>query len=304
MSRSRLRASIATAYPPREKRQAMAAPVPGPTPATTTTGFGMLISQTPCGCVGDLHLRGRRRTPPSRASLQHHPEPRLAAHHAVVSLRCSIQRILLDQWLHSGERAELQRILGIDGGPAGPARYDLPCENQWQYVRLQRLKGRTDDHEPPAISEPTNRRRHRVRVRHRRQRNLWSDQVVRVAAVIRDARSSKVLAGHVIAAPARLALEAVAPIPAQPDALPDFPLSYALANRIDQTNDLVPWHSRIRDREDAFLGHRIAMANPTGLHPHSHLASLRVRHFPRYQFDRSSLGDHLRISPRHSSFPF
>ena len=142
------------------------------------------------------------------------------------------------------------------------------------------------------------------RVRHRRQRNLWSDQVVRVAAVIRDARSSKVLAGHVIAAPARLALEAVAPIPAQPDALPDFPLSYALANRIDQTNDLVPWHSRIRDREDAFLGHRIAMANPTGLHPHSHLASLRVRHFPRYQFDRSSLGDHLRISPRHSSFPF
>src|SRR5207237_1041745 len=42
-------------------------------------------------------------------------------------------------------------------------------ENQWHYVRLQRLKGRTDDHEPPAISEPTNRRRHRVRVRHRRQ---------------------------------------------------------------------------------------------------------------------------------------
>src|SRR6266849_524170 len=132
----------------------MAAPVPGPTPVTTTTGFAMLTSQTPCRCVGDLHLRGRRRTPPSRASLQHHPEPRLPAHHAVVSVRCFIQRILLDQWLHSGERAELQRILGIDGGPAGPARYDLPCENQGQYVRLQRLKGRTDEHEPPAISEP------------------------------------------------------------------------------------------------------------------------------------------------------
>src|SRR5205809_3239649 len=133
-SRSRFRASIATAYPPREKRRTIAAPVPGPTPVTTTTGFAMLISQTPCRCIGDPHLRGRRRTPPSRARLQHHPEPRLPAHHAVVSLRCFIQRILLDQWPHSGERAELQRILGIDGGPAGPARHCLPGENQRQHV--------------------------------------------------------------------------------------------------------------------------------------------------------------------------
>src|SRR5439155_14038777 len=40
-SRSPLRASIATAYPPCEKRRTMAAPVPGPTPVTTATGFGM-----------------------------------------------------------------------------------------------------------------------------------------------------------------------------------------------------------------------------------------------------------------------
>src|SRR4029077_7292453 len=169
MSRSRLRASIATAYPPREKRRAMAAPVPGPTPVTTTTGFAMLTSQTPCRCIGDPHLRGRRRTPPSRARLQHHPEPRLPAHHAVVSLRCLIQPILLDQWLHSGERAELQRILGIDGRPAGPARYDLPCENQRRPVPPWWLEWPPDDHESPTVSEPADRRRHRVRVRHRRQ---------------------------------------------------------------------------------------------------------------------------------------
>src|SRR5262249_25952526 len=125
-----LRASIATAYPPREKRRAMAAPVPGPTPVTTTTGFAMFTSQTSCRCVGDLPHGGRRRTPLSRASLQHHPEPRLPAHHAVVSFRCFPRGIFLDQWLHSGGRVELQRILEIDGRPAGPPRYFLPGKNQ------------------------------------------------------------------------------------------------------------------------------------------------------------------------------
>jgi hypothetical protein len=39
-SRSRVRASIATLYPPIENRRAIAAPVPGPTPVTTTIGGG------------------------------------------------------------------------------------------------------------------------------------------------------------------------------------------------------------------------------------------------------------------------
>src|SRR5271155_86066 len=42
--RSRFRASIATAYPPCEKRRAIAAPVPGPTPVTTATGFVLATS--------------------------------------------------------------------------------------------------------------------------------------------------------------------------------------------------------------------------------------------------------------------
>src|ERR1700728_1971935 len=41
-SRSRLRASIATAYPPCAKRRTIAAPVPGPTPVTTATGLLLL----------------------------------------------------------------------------------------------------------------------------------------------------------------------------------------------------------------------------------------------------------------------
>src|SRR5258708_10002453 len=45
-SRSRFRASIATAYPPREKRRAIAAPVPGPTPVTIATGFVFSISRS------------------------------------------------------------------------------------------------------------------------------------------------------------------------------------------------------------------------------------------------------------------
>src|SRR5262249_16104638 len=130
VSRSRLRASIATAYPPREKRRAMAAPVPGPTPVTTTTGFAMFTSQTSCRCVGDLPHGGRRRTPLSRATLPPHPAPLPPPHSGVLSFRFFIQRILLNQWLPPGERADLQRLLGIDGRPAGPPRYCRPGKNQ------------------------------------------------------------------------------------------------------------------------------------------------------------------------------
>src|SRR5208337_2272572 len=42
--RSRFRANIATAYPPRAKRREIAAPVPGPTPVTTATGFFLSTS--------------------------------------------------------------------------------------------------------------------------------------------------------------------------------------------------------------------------------------------------------------------
>src|SRR5882762_214583 len=47
VSRSRFRASIATEYPPREKRRAIAAPVPGPTPVTSATGFFFSIGRAP-----------------------------------------------------------------------------------------------------------------------------------------------------------------------------------------------------------------------------------------------------------------
>src|SRR5262249_3394062 len=127
------------------------------------------------------------------------------------------------------------------------------------------------------------------RFRHRRQRNLWSDQVVSVAAVISDTRGPQVLASHVIAPAARLALTAVATIPAQPDALPNCPLGHALANRIYQTNHLMPWHPGIRDRDQTFFGHGIAVANPASLHPNPNVTSLRVGHFPRYEFNRPSL---------------
>src|SRR5689334_12959629 len=106
---------------------------------------------------------------PLRPGFQHHPEPRLPTHHAVVSLWSLIQWVRLDYWLHSGEGAELQRVLRVDRRAARPSRYRLPSENQRQHVRLYRLQRRTDDHEASTIPQPANRRRHRVRVRHRRE---------------------------------------------------------------------------------------------------------------------------------------
>src|SRR5262249_46221611 len=64
------------------------------------------------------------------------------------------------------------------------------------------------------------------RIRHPRQRHLGGGYVVSVAPVISDARHPQVLARHVVATPARLALTAVAPIPAEPNALPNLPLGH------------------------------------------------------------------------------
>src|SRR5262245_48795414 len=113
-----------------------------------------------------------------RPGLQHHPEPCLPAHHAVVSLRRLIQRVRLDQRLHSGEHAKLQRVLGVDGGPAGPARHYLPGENQWKHGHRYRRRRHTDDHEPSTIPQPADRRRHCVRVRHRRQDGSGTAQLL------------------------------------------------------------------------------------------------------------------------------
>src|SRR5262245_51792747 len=99
----------------------------------------------------------------------------------------------------------------------------------------------------------------------------------------------------------------MAAIPAEPDALPNFPLGHAIANRIYETNHLMPRHPGIRDRKQTFLGQYIAVANPARLHPHPNLVGLRVRHFPCYEFNRPSLADHLRIATsdlRHRSFSF
>src|SRR5262249_49457938 len=114
----------------------------------------------------------------SGAGFQHHPETRLPAHHAVVSLTSFIQRVRLDQRLHSGERAEPQRVLRVDGRPAGPARYYLPCENHRNHAHLYRLQRHTDDHERPTTPQPADRGRHRVRVRDRRKDGSGTAQLL------------------------------------------------------------------------------------------------------------------------------
>lgn len=45
------------------------------------------------------------------AGLQHHPEARGAAHHAVIRFGRTGERELFDHWFDTGERAESQRVL-------------------------------------------------------------------------------------------------------------------------------------------------------------------------------------------------
>ena len=69
------------------------------------------------------------------------------------------------------------------------------------------------------------------------------DHVVGVAAVVGDARDLAVLAADHVAAPAGVAVAAVAAEPADADPLADLPGDDALADGLDAPGDLVAGHA-------------------------------------------------------------
>ena len=77
-----------------------------------------------------------------------------------------------------------------------------------------------------------------------------------------------------VAAPARVAVAAVAAEPADPDALADLPGDHALADGLDPPGDLVPGHARVRDtRYRALDREGVGVADAAGLDPDEHLAA-------------------------------
>src|SRR5262249_4910039 len=103
-------------------------------------------------------------------------------------------------------------------------------------------------------------------VRNRRQSFERDDDVVRVAAVHRDAGDQLVHAGDERAAAARFAVAAIAAEPADADALTGLPARHVRTDGIDHARDLVAGNARIAHAGPvAVLRQRVAMAQAARL---------------------------------------
>jgi hypothetical protein len=81
------------------------------------------------------------------------------------------------------------------------------------------------------------------------------------------------LTGNKIAAPARIAVAAVAAVPADPHALPWLPSDNALTERIDSPGDFMSRYARVLNpRPQSFFRHGVAVANSASLDFNAHLS--------------------------------
>ena len=95
-------------------------------------------------------------------------------------------------------------------------------------------------------------------------------------------------ARHKIAAAAGIAVAAMPAVPADSDALSDFPAENARADGVDHAGDFVSRNARVRDaRPRTFLGVFIAVADAAGLHLDAHRSCDGLRDFALHQLKRS-----------------
>src|SRR5438477_46254 len=90
------------------------------------------------------------------------------------------------------------------------------------------------------------------------------------------------------AAPAGIAIPAIAAVPADADALTRAPPGNSAADRIDAADHLMPGDARVLNvREQPLLGDAVAMADAAGLHLDANLAGGGLRDFTLDQLQRA-----------------
>src|SRR5262249_1233483 len=129
--------------------------------------------------------------------------------------------------------------------------------------------------------------------------------VLGVAAVVRDAGDLRPLAVDEEALPARVALEAVASVPAHAHALADLPRGDVGPHRVDAPRDLVAGHARQgHPRERARADERVAVAHPAGLDLHADLVVSGLGYAALDDLERSvRLRDLYGLHREHGGFP-
>src|SRR6185312_5037460 len=104
-----------------------------------------------------------------------------------------------------------------------------------------------------------------------------------------------------------IAMAAIASVPADTDALAGFELRDASADRVNHTDDFMPWHARVLNaRPVAFFRERITVANAAGLNFNAHPSGRRLGNRPFDNFNRPAGAGDLRYLHfvRHKIFPF
>src|SRR5262249_47206527 len=115
--------------------------------------------------------------------------------------------------------------------------------------------------------------------RHERQRLSRRNHVFGIAAIERNSRGEQGhAAGKKLAAPAMIAITAVATVPTNADALASFPRLHSFTHGINNTNYFMSRHTRILNTgPKSFFDYRIAVANTARFDLHAHPPSLRLR---------------------------
>src|ERR1700727_890220 len=109
-----------------------------------------------------------------------------------------------------------------------------------------------------------------------------------------DARHQRFgFASEGLAAPAGIAVAAIASMPADTDALSRRPATHPLSNRVYRADDFVSRHARIDDAgEQALLGDAIAVTDPAGGDLDPHLAGAGFGDVALDQLERAGgIGD-------------
>src|SRR5487761_432710 len=115
-----------------------------------------------------------------------------------------------------------------------------------------------------------------------------------IAAIIRDTGYAQVATVNQPTTPARLAMPAIPPKPADADALPGAPAHHASADRVDHASDLVPGNAR--EGEDGplpFDRETVAVAHTADLDADADLARCRLGYLALDEFKRGASLHHL-----------
>ena len=120
----------------------------------------------------------------------------------------------------------------------------------------------------------------------RSQSAFRHDYVVGVATVNGDSRDQAVAAADHVAAPAGVAVTAVAAEPADTDPLADLPRDHAFTERVDRSCDFMTRHPGVLDPGHMTLNREgVGVADAAGLHTHPNLARAGLTQLTLHQLE-------------------